>query len=68
MTGMNRRTGHKIMWALSIVYGVTVGIVATLGGPVGTVAWVGAVALGLGWTVSSAFLPRGDSPGQTGDA
>jgi hypothetical protein len=64
---MNRRTAHKIMWALSIIYGVTCGLVATLGGPIGIVALVGAVALGLGWTLSSAFC-RSGSTGQTRDA
>jgi hypothetical protein len=67
MAGLNRRTAHKIMWALSIVYGAMVGIVAALGGPVVTFAWIGAIALGLGWTLSSAFC-RHDSPGQTQDA
>ena len=42
---------------LSGVYGLTVAIVAVLNGPVATVAWVGAVAVGLGWSVAS-MLPR----------
>jgi hypothetical protein len=56
------------MWALSMVYGVTVGVVAALGGPAATVAWVGAIALGLGWTCSSALCRRTHSPGPTRDA
>jgi len=54
---MNRNYAWKIMSALSGVYGVTVAIVAALSGPVGTVAWIGAVVLGLGWSLSS-MLPR----------
>lgn len=65
---MDRRTARKLMWALSVVYGATVGIVAVLGGPVATVAWVGAVALGLGWTLSSALCHRTGNPGQARDA
>lgn len=56
------------MWALSVIYGATVGIVAALGGPVATVAWVGAIALGLGWTLSSALCRQSGSPGQARDA
>jgi hypothetical protein len=56
---MNRNTtAMKIMWALSIVYGATIGIVAALHGPVGNVAWIGAIALGLGWTFSHTFARR----------
>ena len=55
------------MWALSVVYGATVGIVAALGGPVSTVAWVGAIALGLGWTLSSALFSGRDSSGRARD-
>lgn len=65
---MNRRTARKLMWALSVIYGATVGIVAALGGPVATVAWVGAIALGLGWTLSSALCRHSDVPGQARDA
>lgn len=53
------------MWALSVVYGFTVAIVGGLGGPVGTVAWVGALSLGLGWTLSSLF-PCESNPAQRG--
>ena len=56
---MNRfGTARKVMWALSMVYGATVGVVAILHGPAGTVAWVGAIALGLGWSISSGFARR----------
>lgn len=54
---MNRNIAWKIMSALSGVYGVTVAIVATLNGPVASVAWIGAVAVGLGWSLAS-MLPR----------
>jgi hypothetical protein len=49
------------MWCLSILYGVTVGVMATLGGPFATFAWVGAIALGLGWTFSSMFTKSSTS-------
>jgi predicted MFS family arabinose efflux permease len=56
---MNRNgTAMKVMWALSIAYGATIGIVAALHGPVGQVAWIGAIALGLGYSVSSVFARR----------
>jgi type IV secretory pathway VirB2 component (pilin) len=56
---MNRdNTPMKIMWALSVTYGALIGIVAALHGPVATVAWVGAIALGLGWTFSHTFTRR----------
>lgn len=45
------------MSVLSGVYGVTVAIVAVLSGPVAAVAWIGAVVLGLGWSLG-AMLPR----------
>jgi hypothetical protein len=60
---MTRKTAHKIMWCLSILYGVTVGVMATLHGPFATFAWVGAIALGLGWTFSSMFT-RGSTSQQ----
>jgi hypothetical protein len=56
---MNRdNTPMKIMWALSVTYGALIGIVAALHGPVGQVAWIGAIALGLGYTFSSVFARR----------
>jgi F420-0:gamma-glutamyl ligase len=55
---MNICLAHKIMWALSVMYGVAIGIIATLGDPVGTVAWIGAVGLGLGWSFSSVLTRR----------
>jgi hypothetical protein len=58
---MNRNsTATKIMWALSVLYGALIGIVAALHGPVATVAWVGADGLGLGWTFSHTFARRED--------
>jgi hypothetical protein len=51
------RTAWKIMTCIGIVYGITVAVVAGLGGPAGTVAWVGACVVGAGWAVS-AILSR----------
>jgi hypothetical protein len=63
MTGMNRRSAWKIMSALSGAYGITVALVGALHGPAGIVALVGALAIALGWTLSSC-LTHGGSPGQ----
>jgi hypothetical protein len=54
-------TARKVMWALSVCYGAAIGVVAALHGPVGQVAWIGAIALGLGWTFSSVFGRREES-------
>jgi hypothetical protein len=48
-------TAWKIMRALSLVYGVTIVVLAALHGPVGSFAWIGAIALGLGWGFSEIF-------------
>jgi hypothetical protein len=45
----------KIMRVLSMAYGVTIVILAALHGPVGSFAWIGAIALGLGWGFSEIF-------------
>jgi len=52
---MTRKTAHKIMWCLSVLYGATVGVMGAFSGPVTIFAGAGAIALGLGWTVSSMF-------------
>jgi hypothetical protein len=51
-------TAGKVMWALSVIYGVTVAILGAFHGPVGTFAWIGAIALGLGWSFISVFGRR----------
>jgi hypothetical protein len=51
-------TAWKIMWALSVIYGVTVAILGAMHGPAGSFAWIGAIALGLGWSFSSVFGRR----------
>jgi hypothetical protein len=51
-------TAWKIMWALSVIYGVTVAILGAFHGPVGAFAWIGAIALGLGWSFTSVFSRR----------
>jgi hypothetical protein len=40
-----------------------VGILGALNGPVATFAWVGAIAIGLGWTFSS-MLTKGSTSQQ----
>jgi hypothetical protein len=62
---MNRNgLAWKIMWMLSVLYGSLIGIVAALHGPVGAVAWIGAIALGLGWSFSSVLGRRESREGQ----
>jgi hypothetical protein len=60
---MNRRNAKKIMWWVSIVYGVTCGLMFTLASSFAAVtfAWVGAIAVGLGWTLSSTLFRRAPS-------
>lgn len=57
---MNRRTANILMWWISIVYGVTVGLMFILASSsvAVTVAWVGAIAVGLGWTLARALTRR----------
>jgi hypothetical protein len=60
---MNRRIAKTIMWWVSILYGVTCGIMFGLASTVAaaTFAWVGAIAVGLGWTLSSTLARRASS-------
>jgi hypothetical protein len=62
---MTRKTAHTIMWCLSVLYGVTCGVLAILHGPFVTFAWVGALALGLGWTFTSMFIKSAAGRGTT---
>lgn len=56
---MNRKQINTVMIVLSLVYGATIGLLATLdSGVVGTVSIVGAAVLGLGWSVSGFLFNR----------
>jgi hypothetical protein len=63
IAAMSGRIGKTIMWWLSIVYAVSVGIMFMLASPFAAVtfAWVGAIALGLGWTLRAALTRRASS-------
>ncbi|MBL7258615.1 hypothetical protein [Paractinoplanes lichenicola] len=47
---MNGILSTRLLVLLSIAYGITVGLVSVLDGPVSTVAIVGALLIGLLWT------------------
>lgn len=57
MIAMTRQRTNRIMLAATILYGLAVAIVAvTAGDATGTVAIVGALIVGAGWTLTSIFV------------
>jgi hypothetical protein len=56
---MDPKLSYRVLVALSVAYGITIGILATFGSPaMTTVAVVGALVLGGLWVVRGLFVKR----------
>lgn len=57
---MNKDIARKALFALTVLYGLAIALLAMLDvAAVGVVAAVGAVLIGLGWGCSGMFARRG---------
>ena len=57
--GMTKELSSRILLGLSILYGVTIGVLAALDVPVAVVAIVGGAVLGGLWILRGLMLRRG---------
>lgn len=55
---MTKEMSARIMLVLSVLYGVTVGVLAALDGPVSLFALIGGMTLGVLWVARSLVLRR----------
>ena len=61
---MNPKTSSRVLVTLSLLYGITIGILATVDSSAMTaVAVIGALVLGVLWVVRGMFLRREHSDG-----
>lgn len=57
--GMTKELSSRILVVLSVLYGLTIGVLAALDVPIAAVAIVGAAVLGGLWIVRGLMLRRG---------
>lgn len=55
---MNSKTSSRVLIVLSILYGLLIGLLGALDAPVAPAAIVGAVVLGLLWTLRGFLITR----------
>lgn len=56
---MTPKLSSRILGVLSLLYGVLVGLVAVLDGPVALVAIIGGIIMGVLWVLRGVFINRG---------